>query len=183
MQYVGFSRTMQTIDNILNNSGPYSFISFWWYTWRHLYLDLLFSKPIWFHEFAVLIAHWLSLYLYKESRCTFSLFIYLCGDILNNSGKDSFISFWWYTWRHLYLDLLFIFSPAHNFFLQSEAEKMSTNRFCLLISRLSSCSVRGVALKMPLKQSLSFKFARFSFTHLVQGPDTLGAIRQRDAII
>jgi hypothetical protein len=42
--------TMQTIDNILNNSGPYSFISFWWYTWRHLYLDLLFSKPICFHE-------------------------------------------------------------------------------------------------------------------------------------
>jgi hypothetical protein len=29
--------TMQTIDNILNNSGKDSFISFWWYTWRDLY--------------------------------------------------------------------------------------------------------------------------------------------------
>jgi hypothetical protein len=34
---------MQTIDNILNNWGKESFISFWWYTWRHLYLDLLFT--------------------------------------------------------------------------------------------------------------------------------------------
>jgi hypothetical protein len=29
--------TMQTIDNILNNSDKDSFISFWWYTWRDLY--------------------------------------------------------------------------------------------------------------------------------------------------
>jgi hypothetical protein len=49
---------MQTIDKyILNNSGKDGFISFWWYTWRHLYLDLLFSvryrsiEIIWLPEF------------------------------------------------------------------------------------------------------------------------------------
>ena len=42
---------------VLNNSGKDGFISFWWYTWRHLYLDLLFSvryrsiEIIWLHEF------------------------------------------------------------------------------------------------------------------------------------
>jgi hypothetical protein len=33
--------------------------------------------------------------------------IFIDKYVLNNSGKDGFISFWWYTWRHLYLDLLF----------------------------------------------------------------------------
>jgi hypothetical protein len=35
--------TMQRIDNIFNNSGKDSFNYFWWYTWRDLYLDLLFT--------------------------------------------------------------------------------------------------------------------------------------------
>jgi hypothetical protein len=61
----------ETIDNILNNSGKDSFISFWWYTWRHLYLDLLFSVryiPQEFKQYDFMI-------LYKESKCTFSLFV------------------------------------------------------------------------------------------------------------
>jgi hypothetical protein len=43
--------------------------------------------------------------------------------------------------------------------------KMSTNRFCLLISRLFSCSAIGVALTVPLKPRRTH--ARFNFAHLV----------------
>jgi hypothetical protein len=131
--------------------------------------DIEVLKPIWFHEFAVLIAHWSSLYLYKELKCTFS--------------KN--ISLRYLHWLALYVITTGLHSYFHLLtisFYNLKLTKLSTNRFCLLISKLFSCSVIGVALKVPLKQSLSFKFARFSFAHLVQGPDTPDAIRQRDAI-
>jgi hypothetical protein len=35
--------------------------------------------------------------------------IFIDKYVLNNSGKDGFISFWWYTWRHLYLGATSIF--------------------------------------------------------------------------
>jgi hypothetical protein len=31
----------------------------------------------------------------------------VCWIFTNKSGKDGFISFWWYTWRHLYSHMLF----------------------------------------------------------------------------
>jgi hypothetical protein len=124
----------------------------WTLMWNFCKGEVL--KPIWFHEFAVLIAHWSSLYLYKESKCTFS--------------KN--ISLRYVHWLALYV----ITTGLHSYF------RLLT--FCLLISRLFSCFVIGVALNVPLKLSLSFKFARFSFAPLVEGPDTSDAIRQREAI-
>jgi hypothetical protein len=80
---------------VLNNSGKDGFISFWWYTWRHLYLDLLFSvryrsiEIIWLHEFissllksyCSSLSHW-SFY-FIQYKVKVYLFVWRCDKVMS----------------------------------------------------------------------------------------------------
>jgi hypothetical protein len=75
---------------VLNNSGKDGFISFWWYTWRHLYLDLLFSVRYrsieimitWiYQQFIKKLAHWSSYFIQYTVKVY--LFVWRCDKVMS----------------------------------------------------------------------------------------------------
>jgi hypothetical protein len=151
MQYVGFLRCKGSTI-----SWKDSFISFWWYTWRHLYLDLLFS--VGYRGIETNMISWICssnsplivFIFYKESKCTFSkkYISEICPLVSIICNIPAYIRI--FTCSEFLSTILIITNEW-----SSEAEKMSTNRFCLLISRLFSCSVIGIALKVPLNSIIA----------------------------